>query len=115
MSKIGLILSIIMTGSVSLYADLPLHGIFGLIATGVMVNAKEIEPKRYTIISTVVLTSVIGWGIASGVKEIMPSWFEGGLKIFSRLVITSFGYLTILHLIKNKTIQKIIETKLKKK
>jgi high-affinity Fe2+/Pb2+ permease len=114
MSKLTLYF-LITTTSIIAYADLPLYFLFGVVLTGIMIEIDKVEKKVYPIVSTIVLSSVVGWAISFGVKHFKPEWFLGDLKIFTMFITTLFSYVTIVYLLKNETVQKIVAKYINKK
>lgn len=114
MSKITILLSVI-TGSLIVYEDVPLHVLFGFIFAGLMLELNRIEKKLYPIVSNIILSSIIGWVFASGLKHYKPELFIGGIKIVSIFVTTIFSYVTVLYTLKNELVQKFIEKYFNKK
>ena len=97
MSKTTLYLWI-TTGSLIVFADLPLHILFGIVFVGVMIEINKIEKKIYPIISNIFLSSFVGWAVSSGIKHFKPHWFKGDLKILSIFLSTSFAYVIVVYL-----------------
>ena len=114
MSKTAIFLYI-TTGSLIVFADLPLHILFGIVFVGIMIEIDKIEKKLYPIISNIFLSSFVGWAVSFGVKSYEEKWFEGDLKVFSIFVTTIFSYVTVIYLLRNETIQKLFEKYINKK
>lgn len=114
MSKTTLYLWI-TTGSLIVFADLPLHILFGIVFVGIMIEINKIDKKIYPIISNIFLSSFVGWAVSFGIKAFRPKWYEGDLKVFTIFITTLFAYVTVIYFLKNETIQKIIEKYLNKK
>lgn len=114
MSKLTIYL-MITTGSLILFADLPLFFLFGVVFVGIRIELNKIEKKAYPIISNMILSAVVGWATSFGVKHFFPSLFEGDVRIFSMLMTTLFAYLIILYLYQNETVQKLFEKYINKK
>ena len=108
------IFSWILTGSLAIYSDMPLHFLFGVVFVGIMIEIKKIEKKIYPIISNIVLSAVVGWGSTFGIKHFKPNWLVGDLKVFTIFVTTLFAYVTVIYLLKNETVQKWFSDKIKK-
>lgn len=104
-----------VTGSLIAFTDLPLHFLFGIVFVGIMIEVGKIEKKLYPVFSNIFLSSLVGWAVSFGVKHFYPKWFEGELKIFTIFLVTLFAYITIIYLIKNETVQKLIEKYINKK
>ena len=108
MSKLSIFLSI-TTGSLVVFADLPIFFLFGIVYIGIRIELDKIEKKPYPILSNLFMSSIIGWAASFGVKKFYPSWYEGDVRIFTMLVVTLFAYAIVLFLMKNETIQKLVE------
>tara|TARA_R110000803_G_scaffold210835_1_gene284152 strand:+ start:24061 stop:24432 length:372 start_codon:yes stop_codon:yes gene_type:complete len=105
----------ISTGTLIVFADLPLNFLFGIVFVGIMIEIDKIEKKIYPIISNVFLSSLVGWAVSFGVKHFKPHWFQGELKVFTMFITTLFAYVTVIYFLKNETIQKLLEKYLNKK
>ena len=103
------------TGSLIVFADLPLHVLFGIVFVGIMIEINKIEKKIYPILSNIFLSSLVGWGTSFGVKHFKPNWYDGDLKVFTIFITTLFAYVTVIYLLKNETIQKLVEKYINKK
>ena len=114
MTKIT-ILAWVTTGSLLVYADLPIHFIFGIVFVGIMIEIEKIEKKAYPILSNLFLSTLVGWAVSFGVKHFFPSLFIGDIKIFMIFITTVFSYVTVIYVLKNETIQKLVERYLNKK
>lgn len=114
MSKLTLYL-FITTGSLIVFADIPIFFLFGIVFVGIRIELNKIEKKVYPIISNMLLSSIVGWATSFGVKFKFPELFVGDIRIFSMFITTLFAYLIILYLHQNETIQRLIDKYLNKK
>ena len=114
MSKVITLISI-TTGSLVVFADLPIHFLFGIVFAGIMIEIEQIEKKLYPIVSNIILSSIVGWVFSFGGKHFFPSLFIGQIKIFSMFILTIFSYLTIVYFLRNETIQKLLTKYLTRK
>lgn len=108
MSKLSIFLSI-TTGSLVVFADLPIFFLFGVVYIGIRIELDKIEKKPYPILSNLFMSSVIGWASSFGVKHYFPQFYQGDIRILTMLVVTLFAYAIVLFLMKNETIQKLVE------
>jgi len=113
MSKLNIYLAV-TTGSLAVFADLPIYFVFGIVFVAAMIEAKKIEKKVYPIISNLISSSVTGWGASFGVKHFYPELFETDTRIFIMLLTTVFAYSIIVFLLKNDTLGSSIANLLKK-
>ena len=107
MSKTTVVIYL-FTGVLITYEDMPLHILFALPLVATLLELNVIKRKASSIIIYFVSSVIYGFGISSGAKHLLPSFYEGGLRVLSILITTTFGYVTIVYLLSLEVIQKLI-------
>ncbi len=102
-------------GSFTVFSDFPIFIIFGILYVSAMLEANKMEKKLSKMLTSLLASSIAGWGTSTGVKALRPEWYEGDGRIAVMMLCTIFAYTVIVFFLKNDTVAKYLEKKLNSK